>query len=85
MTRKNRKQTAEQKALINYRDAHSSEGYRHLTFMVLIDDIEAVSPSTPLSSSQSGRSIGSNKVLQSTMRTSQRIDHECLDVASPIE
>jgi transposase InsO family protein len=36
----------EKKAIIDYHDRHPLEGYRRLTFMMLDDDIVAVSPST---------------------------------------
>ena len=36
----------EREAILNYHDAHSLDGYRRLTFMMLDDDIVAVSPST---------------------------------------
>jgi len=36
----------EQQAILDYHDAHPLEGYRRLTFMMLDDDVVAVSPST---------------------------------------
>lgn len=36
----------EKKAIVDYHDRHPLEGYRRLTFMMLDDDIVAVSPST---------------------------------------
>ncbi|MBX3420067.1 MAG: DDE-type integrase/transposase/recombinase [Pirellulaceae bacterium] len=36
----------EKKAIVDYHDQHPLEGYRRLTFMMLDDDIVAVSPST---------------------------------------
>ena len=36
----------EKKAIIDYHDQHPLEGYRRLTFMMLDDDVVAVSPST---------------------------------------
>ena len=36
----------ERKAIIDFHDRNSLEGYRRLTFMMLDDDIVAVSPST---------------------------------------
>lgn len=36
----------EKKAIIDYHDRHPLEGYRRLTFMMLDDDVVAVSPST---------------------------------------
>ena len=36
----------EQKAILDYHDGHPLEGYRRLTFMMLDDDVVAVSPSS---------------------------------------
>lgn len=36
----------ERQAIIDYHEAHTLEGYRRLTFMMLDDDVVAVSPST---------------------------------------
>lgn len=36
----------EKKAIVEYHDKHPLDGYRRLTFMMLDDDIVAVSPST---------------------------------------
>lgn len=36
----------EREAIVAYHDRHPSEGYRRLTFMMLDDDIAAVSPAT---------------------------------------
>jgi hypothetical protein len=49
----------EKQAIVDFHDKHPLEGFRRLTFMMLDDDIVAVSPQYDLSNSQGCWSLGS--------------------------
>ncbi len=59
----------EKKAIVDYHDQHPLEGYRRLTFMMLDDDIVAVSPSTTYRVLKAARRLDRKKNLPSKKGT----------------